>query len=105
MFTIPALLPAQQSLDDQVIDDRLSAADTFKGVTQCSRIVNLILEQIATAFGACGEKPLSVGCLGVGGQQQNADIWMAGAELFCRAQAFVGEGGRHTYVEDRCVDV
>ena len=87
-----------ERLDHLGVDHRTAAGNRADGVDQLAPLGEPLLEQVGPALGPAVEQAQRVAGLDVLRQNDDADIWVAGAQFGCRPDPLVGAGRRHADV-------
>ena len=94
---------AEHPRDDLRVQRRSSLRDLAHGGDEVVEVGDAVLEQVADAARVLADELGRVALDEVLGEHEHADLGVVAADLERRAQAVVGEVGRHPHVDDRDV--
>ena len=100
---VVAAVPADELADDGRIECRAALGDPPHGGGELLDVGDAVLEQVADALGALGEKLHRVARLHVLGEDEHAGRLVVLADLLGRPQPLIGLRRRHPDVHDRDV--
>ena len=102
---VVAASPADELGDNARIERGAAFGHALDGGDEVGQVVDPVFQEVADAFGVVLEELERVSLLDVLGEDEHRCVGVALADLFRRAQPFVGVRRRHLDVDDRDVRV